>query len=50
MRTPHVEAKAPARGYSEIYGGCPEGYRDAEVRAWKQGQEPAYYGFYVVFN
>lgn len=47
----HVEAKAPGRGYSEIYGGCPTGYRDAEVRAWRgETQEPGFYGFYVVFN
>ncbi len=51
----HLEATIPGREYGDLRGGCPPGYRDAEVRSWKERggsevQEHAYYGFYVVFN
>jgi hypothetical protein len=48
--TPIFDAEIPARGYGEIRGGCPEGYRDAEVEMVLQGGRQPVWGFYAVFD
>jgi hypothetical protein len=46
---PRFDAEVPGRGYSDLRGGCPVGYRDAEVRLSRETGEPTP-GFFVVFN
>jgi hypothetical protein len=48
--TPIFDAEIPGRGYSEIRGGCAEGYRDAEVEMVLQGGRQPVWGFYAVFD
>jgi hypothetical protein len=48
--TPIFDAEIPAREYSEIRGGCPEGFRDAEVEMYLQGERQPVWGFYAIFD
>lgn len=43
-------AKIPSRLWSGVYGGCPTGYEDAELRAFREGGGGVFAGIYVVFN
>lgn len=48
--TPTFDADIPGRTYSSLRGGCPPGFRSAEVRLnFESGFEPNF-GFFVVFN
>jgi len=42
--------KIPGRSWSEIRGGCAPGYRDAEVRAYRDDSGTVYGGLFVLFN
>ena len=48
--TPTFDADIPGRTYSNLRGGCPPGYRSAEVRLVFESAFEAHFGFFVVFN
>jgi hypothetical protein len=48
--TPTFDADIPGRTYSALRGGCPPGFRSAEVRLNFESAYEAHFGFFVVFN